>query len=210
MATSTGIFANQTIGFDEVEGSPSGSMPGGGGAYVITIKGDTSWSERDAFATFLMPVGTNVGGVWGAALTANPLFRVHSFQWEYKGGMQNADTVGLNTYRLCTWTITCHVPIGQNLQLTQPYTPPDPVPWLIHRWSVGGQYLTLPNRSIRLDPRSRVRSLDRALDHLAEALAATLCGDSFVCVQDQQRINHILDRDNRCRPTAVSGSRIRT
>ena len=141
------IFVGQTLNFDELEGSPSGSMQNG--IYTITIKGTTSWSDRDAFAFGLMPIATSVGSSYGAKLIANPFFRVVGFAWEGMGGLQASDTEGLNTYRLASWTIQAHVPLGQNVDLTQPYTPPDPVPWLIHRWSVGGQYLTLPNRSLQ-------------------------------------------------------------
>jgi hypothetical protein len=143
---STTAFVGQSIDFDEIEGSPTRTH--GNGHPVITVQGMTAWSDVDGFISYLMPVGTSIGGQFGAKLAANQLFRVFDYSVEGFGGMQATGTNGLNTFRLAKWSIKCHVPTGQNLDLTQPYNN-DPVPWLNHEMDVGGQRFTLPRQSLK-------------------------------------------------------------
>jgi hypothetical protein len=142
---STTAFYGQSIDFDEIDQSPSRSH--NGGQPVITVMGMTSWTNVDGFINFLMPVGTSIGGQFGAKLIANPLFRVFDYNVEGFGGL-TGQAEGLNAFQLAKWTIKCHVPMGQNLDLTQPYNT-DPVPWLEHEWDDGVQKFTLPRQSLK-------------------------------------------------------------
>lgn len=143
---STSTFYGQSVDFDEIDQSPTRSH--NGGHPVITLMGMTSWSDVDTFISFLMPVGTSIGGQFGVKLNANPLFRVFDYNVEGFGGMTTPTANGLNAYQLAKWTIKCHVPTGQNLDLTQPYNN-DPVPWLEHEWDEGIQKFTLPRQSLQ-------------------------------------------------------------
>jgi hypothetical protein len=142
----TNTFVGQTIGFSELEGSPSRAHSNG--VSVITIQGMTAWTDAPNFVVFIMPVGSNYGGQIGTSWNVDPKFRVFDYAVEGFGGISGVDAYGANQYPLAKWTIKLHVPVGQLPDFSQPYNQ-DPVALLQHEWKPGGQFLTLNNRQQR-------------------------------------------------------------
>lgn len=138
-----------SIPFDEYAHSPKGSYRGL--QYVIKRMGTTAYEDIDAFRQELMPptvtFGTNQNQFFGAALPNDPRFRVTAFDWQPLPGGQllGTDGFGMPLYELAEWVIEYQIPVFE-----APNTPnnPDPVGFLTHEWTGGGEFLTLENQSL--------------------------------------------------------------
>lgn len=141
-----------TTPFDETHGSPYGVFNGMTWEYYR--EGVTAWSDINAFAQELMPPSTTLlgpglaGQFYGAPLPSNTRFRVALFEFHPFGGVTNSpDVFGINTYNKAKWKITYRVPYYNGNQQGK-----DPVGFLQHESTTGGEYLSLPGAGVSWEP----------------------------------------------------------
>lgn len=137
------------VSFDEDHNSPRGSQRDGVRQVIRT--GTTDWADIDQFAVELMPISSGGAGGQnaGAALPGNSQLRVVEFSFEPYGNTQitGQTAAGINTYSKAQWTITYERP-AYSKDDAEATADGDPVPFLSHIWSGGGEFLTLPHDNL--------------------------------------------------------------
>ena len=136
-------------GFPTFKGSNDGQE--------AVLKGWVNYDEYPAFIAQMQPPSTAVGGSqvinYGAELPGFSYLRV--VDWEaspYPGDAPLSD-LDANNYRKHPLMYVTLVFRFVKQQGTGGSTPsnPDPAPFLIHRWSIGGQVLSLDNQGLMWD-----------------------------------------------------------
>lgn len=145
-----------TVAFDEIQESPKFAY--GPDGWSAVRRGYTAWSEIDTFIAELLAPSIDAGGVplQGApkSFPTNVNLRVANIEIEPEptrspGPDDSEDFETLISYQRAKWTIRYDtqrgsMPNTENEALEEG----DPVPFLSHRWSAGGEFLTLPNTGL--------------------------------------------------------------
>lgn len=140
----------------DISGSPTGGYDNRGLYARRIVRVD--WDDIDAFAAELMPASISYGGgiiqyPGGSFSTGNPNLRVSSFTWKPEHGPQSqitnpgsCGTGAAPTYEYALFEIEYRYPQSpqDNSAAT---TRGDPVPFLEHRVTSGGQLITLEQDS---------------------------------------------------------------
>lgn len=143
-----------TVAITELPGSPKGQYTESG-IYVFTRMVRTLWSDIDAYAQQLQPativIGNQIVHYPGEAFPGFTNFRVRSFEFEPFFGTQDLITNQVDDsstdppdYNHAKWTIQYAIPTSpQSSAAANEQRNKDPVPFLEHSITSGGQFLTL-------------------------------------------------------------------
>ena len=150
--------------FDESLGSPKFDF--GRSSATAKRTGIINWSNIDALIDELFPPG----GLLPAAYPTNDLLRVDKVQIEPISDEQKTltsatnDIATVNTYDLAKVTIDYATGSGGNVEEPVPggEPNPDPTSLLTHRWSIGGEFITIP--SLGFEWKTDSTAVDRDID----------------------------------------------
>lgn len=145
-----------TVDFDEIQGSPKFDY--GPDGWTAVREGYTAWTDIDTFIAELLAPTITAGQtpIQGApkSFPTNTNLRVANIHIEPEltsqtGPNANEDFETLISYQRAKWTIRYETqrgsfPNNENEALEEG----DPVPFLSHRWSAGGEFLTLNNSGL--------------------------------------------------------------
>lgn len=129
-----------------------------------TVMGWVNYDEYQDFIAQVQPPSTAVGGSqiinYGAELPGFPFLRLVDWEAEPYPGNRPLSDLDLNNYRKHPLMYVKLVFRFVKQQGTGGSTPsnPDPAPYLIHRWSIGGQVLSLDNQGLMWDDLRRKMS----------------------------------------------------
>ena len=128
--------------------------------FNITAQGDIRglrrgllpWGELDDFVTLVMPqnvvVGTAMFSFLGASFPGRPFLRVTGI--DAKPYVDRTTAIDFNNdYKHEWWDVTLTYEFLKN----QPVISGDPIPFLVHRWSVGGDVFQADNQGLQWDNR---------------------------------------------------------
>lgn len=128
------------------------------------VKGWVNYDEYNDFIAQVQPPSTAVGGTqviqYGAQLPGYAYLRLTDWEAEpYPGNrpLPDLDTKNYRKHPLMYVTLVFRFVKQQGTGGTTP-TNPDPAPFLIHRWSIGGQVLSLDNQGLMWDDLRRKMS----------------------------------------------------
>ena len=157
-----------TVLINELPGSPKGQYTESG-IYVFTRMVRTAWADIDAYAQQLQPasvvVGTQIVQYPGEQFPGFTNFRVRSFEFEPFFGTSDRILVDLDAfgdpiyvldstleppdYTHAKWTIQYAIPTSpQSTAAANDPKNKDPVPFLEHTITSGGQFLTLGTKDV--------------------------------------------------------------
>lgn len=149
-----------SVAFEECEDSPSFQFE----PYASTAqrRGLISWSDYLDFIDEIFPpnltAGTGVVQRIGVQLSDDlPFLRAKSITAKAKGtkitGPDTSTTFStLNQFEKMEVTINYYTPqysTGQIPQTGQSTNPADPVPYLSHEWTIGGEFITVPGDNLQ-------------------------------------------------------------
>jgi len=122
------------------------------------VKGWVNYDEYRDFIAQVQPPSTSVGGnqiiQYGAQLPSYPYLRLTDWEAEPYPGNAPLSDLDANNYRkhpLMYVTLIFRFVKQQATGGSGSQPNPDPAPFLIHRWSVGGQVLSLDNQGLMWD-----------------------------------------------------------
>lgn len=144
-------------GIFEIEaGYPT--FKGGQDGQEGVIKGWINYDEYEDFIAQMQPPSTFVGGnmvvSYGAEMPGFPYLRVTDWEAERYPKEAPESDLDANNYRkhpLMYVTLYFRFVKQRGTSSTNPSYNPDPAPYLIHRWSAGGQVLSLDNKGLMWD-----------------------------------------------------------
>lgn len=158
------------VPFDEIGKYPRGSVSLSGA--TAERVGLIAWSDLDDLIAELLP-STVVAGVSifpgvGAPFPGRPYLRAESLEWEsYCDRITGPDAIPdyntIPTYEFCKVSIKYGTPKGPQSSSEadeEDSDTRDPVQLLTHRWSIGGEYLTIPGNGLIWDDDSSKVSED--------------------------------------------------
>ncbi len=145
----SGIFELEA-GYPKFSGSNDGQE--------AVVKGWVNYDEYPDFIAQMQPPSTYVGGNmvinYGASLPGFPYLRVTDWEAErYPGNapMNDLDADNYRKHPLMYVTLHFRFVKQQGTSSTDPDSNPDPAPFLIHRWTIGGQVLALSDNMLLWD-----------------------------------------------------------
>ena len=145
----TGVFETEA-GYPTFKGGQDG-LEG-------VIRGWVNYDEYPAFIAEMQPPSTYTGGnmvvQYGAQMPGFPYLRVTDWEAERYPKEAPLSEIDADNYRkhpLMYVTLYFRFVKQHGTSSTNPSENPDPVPYLIHRWSAGGQILSLDNRGLMWD-----------------------------------------------------------
>ena len=136
-------------GFKLISGYPTFDISGQGEIRGIR-RGTLPWDELDAFVNIMMPTNTVVGGVMFAFLGAEFPGRpyLHVTGMNVKPYVDRSVAIDFNNdFKHDFWDVTIQYEFIKNEIIAGG----DPVPFLIHRWSVGGDVFQADNQGCAWD-----------------------------------------------------------
>lgn len=145
----SGIFEVEA-GYPRFRGSNDGQE--------AELRGWVNYDEYPDFIAQMQPPSTFIGGnmiiAYGAALPGFEYLRVTDWEAERWPGQAPTSDIDADNYRkhpLMYVKLTFRFVKQHATSTTNPEDNPDPAPFLIHRWTVGGQVLSLDNIGLMWD-----------------------------------------------------------